>query len=616
MPKLNIYCIVLIISFYLSQIDKSNLEIALRSLKPKSSNKKNSDSQQFKLLQTLYTDSPSNNYYYTILYLTDKQVKQTYIIDTGIETMTSLCAPCEYCGKQKTNYYDLSSKKLNNALKCGSKVCKLVPATGCLMREKNIDKKTCSFYTQKLNGDGIRGYYLSNIVYFEENNNPSTPALKKVYRSHALPLGCTLGEYGRFKDINTDGVMGLSNNKGSFTSVLYNLKIINKNIFSLCFGLEGGYMSIGEIDTTYHMSKQINYVPFYNLSHYIITINGIQVDKNKQEKINFNATIDSGTTLTYLPRELYKNFIKQFEQICTNKKGENICGKFNIDENFGYCASFDNNKSMLKTIANWPTITLELANYFPYIWQPINYYYVKSDMKTACIGIMKYNYRYITLGANFMHGHDFIFDREKSLLGIVPSDCSRRNIMWNQMKNVKPVTSISPTSVVQKKKLLEDNVSKDEVEFIKGKNKELERISDFKLINFIILLICILVIVIFLLVVIIFLIVRKNNEYPKFRKIMTEESKGLNPPATVGIEEANEEPNEEKKEEKNEDKYDEDIKDEDKKDEDKKGEDKKDEKDDYENNDTAFLNETNDTKVTNDEVQFLKNMMKKSNKKK
>ena len=45
-------------------------------------------------------------------------------------------------------------KKTNNELKCGSKVCKLVPANGCLAKEKNIDKKTCSFDTKKQNGDG------------------------------------------------------------------------------------------------------------------------------------------------------------------------------------------------------------------------------------------------------------------------------------------------------------------------------------------------------------------------------------------------------------------------------------------------------------------------------
>ena len=593
MLKLNIYLLIVLISVYLSQINKDISKIKLRSLNPKSSDQKK-DWQKSKLFQTLYTDSPSNNYYYTTLYITDKKIKQTYLIDTGLEAMTSVCSPCDDCGKQKTNYYELSGKKLNNELKCGSKVCKLVPANGCLSKEKNIDKKTCSFYSQKQNGDGIKGYYLSNIVYFEEDKK-GIPALKKVYRSYALPLGCTLGENGRYKDINTDGVMGLNNNKGSFIDLLYNLKIIDKNIFTLCFGLEGGYMSIGEIDTTYHMSKQINYVPLENSTNYYISINSIQIGKNNIEKKNINAIIDSGNTLTYLPKKLYDNFIKQFDQICTNKKKQNICGKFKKDEKYSYCASFENKKSMLNALnSNWPIITLELSNNFKYIWKPINYYYVKSDMKTACIGFMKYNLKYISLGANFMHGYDMIFDKEKSLLGIVPSDCSKRNIIWNQIKGMNPVASLATTPAVQKKKILEDNVSNDEVEFIKGKNKELERIIGFKFINFIILLICILFLVIILLVVIIILMSKNNHGYPKLKNIFSEESKELNGTPTLAIEETNEEPNEEKKEEKN-------------------NEDKKEEKVDNENNDIVHLNEANDTRVTNEEVEFLKNMMKKSN---
>jgi hypothetical protein len=54
----------------------------------------------------------------------------------------------------------------------------------------------------------------------------------------------------------SDGFMGLNNNKGSFISVLNELKIVNNNLFSLCFGLEGGYMSLREIDKTYHNSKK------------------------------------------------------------------------------------------------------------------------------------------------------------------------------------------------------------------------------------------------------------------------------------------------------------------------------------------------------------------------
>ena len=71
--------------------------------------------------------------------------------------------------------------------------------------------------------------------------------------------------------------MGLNNNPKSFISVLYNLKIIQENKFSLCFGLYGGYMSLGEIDTTYHKKNYIDYIPLLDSQNddYLINIKNL-----------------------------------------------------------------------------------------------------------------------------------------------------------------------------------------------------------------------------------------------------------------------------------------------------------------------------------------------------
>ena len=602
MSKFRLFFLIFIINVCFSQ--KINSENKLRSLKPKPP-KKEETIQQTKLLQTLYSDSYSNNYYYTTLYVGDKQIKQTYIIDTGIATMSSPCAPCEYCGKQKTNYYDLSNKKESNQLKCSSKVCKLVPATACMVKEKNIDKKSCSFFSQKPNGDGLRGYYLSNIVYFEENKNLNLTNTKKVYTSYALPLGCTLGEYGQYKDMTVDGVMGLNNDRGSFSSVLYNLKIINSNIFSLCFGLEGGYMSLGEIDTTYHASKKIDYIPLLNSTNYLININGIQIGKNKRTSINVIGNIDTSCPFTYLPKSIYRTVVREFDQYCIDKKGNNRCGKFVVEEKIGYCASFEDRETLFKTVSEyWPVITIELGKNIEYTWQPINYYYyyIRKNKRKACLGFLSYHSDKILLGSNFMHGYDMIFDREKQLLGFVQADCSRRNLIYNTMKGVikppipstktKEVTPALDKEIHKKEKEekfdLGDNDNKEGVEFIKGGNKELERMKDFQLINYIILLISILVVVIVLLVVIIVLIC-KRKEFANYQNITSDENKHLNNPQNNNPEESNElniqqnniseETNDNKN---NEDKIDDKV--------------------------------VDDNKVTNEDVQFLKNIMKNAHK--
>ena len=553
MSKLKFYLILFLISLSLTQ---NNFETKLRSLKPKhneNSQKKDSSSnkEQTKLLQTLFTDSSSNNFYYTTLYIGEKRIKQTYLIDTGTNIFSSPCAPCDNCGKHKNNYLDPKNKKANDPLNCDSNICKMVPANGCLEKTKNLHEKTCSFYTKKINGDGLSGYYLSNIVYFEEY---SADPKQKVYRSFALPLGCTLAEYGNYKNINIDGVMGINNDKGSFINVLKNLKIIDKTIFSLCFGPEGGYMSLGDIDSKFHLGNDIKFIPLVNsTTNYLFNIYGILIGDNKIIKNTITANIDTGSTFSYLPKLVYKNFYSQFEKLCVDKKGNNLCGEFKWENDLGHCAIFKDRDTLLKTVKeNWPTITLELYENRLYIWKPLNYYYYdnKLNKPKACLGFLDHNQETIILGQNFIHGHDVIFNLEKSILGFVPADCSRgtnnkievkkdENIIpeikkdkseplqvQNQTNNdinnnnkVENANAINNKNIDNKDNNNKDNIdNKGEVQFIEGKNKELEILSGPKLINFIILLIFGLIIVIALLILIIILIC-KNKEYQKYQNL-------------------------------------------------------------------------------------------------
>ena len=530
------------------------------SLHPKNGNdtqkiSSSSNKIQTKLLQTLFIDSSSKNYYYTTLYIGEKKIKQTYLIDTGTNIFSSPCAPCDNCGKHKNNYFDPRNRKANDPLDCESSICKMVPANGCLENTRNLKKKTCSFYSKKTNGDGLSGYYLSNIVYFEEYSNDPK---QKVYRSFALPLGCSLAEYGNYKNINVDGVMGVNKDKGSFINILKNLKIIDKNIFSLCFGSEGGYMSLGEIDSKFHLERNIKFIPLNQSStNYGIDIYGINIGNNKVQKNCISADIDTGSKFSYLPKKLFTSFYEQFEKLCLDRKGNNLCGNFKWENDLGYCTFFKDNDTLLKTVKeNWPTITFELHKNTLYKWNPLNYYYYdkKSNTPKACLGFIYYHQDTIILGQNFIHGHDAIFNLDNNIFGFVPADCSRGNTnkieekknentpeIKKEISNPTPVKRQANNDINNDKK--EENINnnqnrnanidnkdkKEKVQFIEGKNKELEIVSGPKLINFIILLIFGIIIVIALLIVIIILIC-KNKEYQKYKTLNNnvEEIKNLN----------------------------------------------------------------------------------------
>ena len=490
-----------------------------------------------KLLQTLYSDSYSNNYYYTTLYIGPNKIKQTFLIDTSNAILSSPCRACEDCGKQKKNYYDQSNKKAYNPLKCSSKICKLVPASGCTIskeekKKKKLDQLTCSFYTKKSNGEGLKGNYLSNIVYFEEDKILTSN--KKVYRSYALPIGCTTGEFGKFKTYKSDGVMGLNNDERSFVSVLKKLKIVNKNLFSLCLGLEGGYMSLGEIDKTYHSSKKIYYVPLLSSNNlYSFNVHGFQVGKNKKEKNKVIAYIDTTKSFSFFPSKIFKSLFNQITDLCKDKKGKNICGKFQYDSQLGYCVSYTSRESLYKSVNGfWPNITLYLDNRTQYLVKGINYhyYYFNGKDRKACLGFKSSDQNFIIFGTNFMHGKDIIFNKENQLLGFVHADCSARNTYVKNILTTKKTKSKSDDEAIDKeihknekkgKFTIGDDDNKDSVVFVQGHNKELDNNQDFNFFNLTILLVSILIVVIVILIIIIALMCKKK-EFALYQNISDE----------------------------------------------------------------------------------------------
>ena len=522
--------------------EEFNTENDLRSLKPTpilDSKTKNADTLKLhsKLLHTLYSDSYSNNYYYTTLYIGPNKIKQTYLIDTTNAILSSPCGACEDCGKHKKNYYDHQNKKAFKPLKCSSKICNLVPASGCTIskeekKKKKLDQLTCSFYSKKPNGDGLKGNYLSNIVYFEEDKNSTSH--KKVYRSFALPIGCTTEEFGKFKSYKPDGVMGLNNDKGSFVSVLNQLKIVNKNLFSLCFGLEGGYMSLGEIDKTYHSAKKINYIPLlstYNL--YSFNVHGYQVGKNKKEKHKLVAYIDTTKAFTFFPTKMFKTIYSQITELCKDKKGKNICGKFQYDSQLGYCVSYTSRENLFKSVNGfWPNITLYLHNGTEYSVKGINYYYyyISGNDRKACLGFKATDKDFITIGTNFMHGKDIIFDKDHQLFGFVNSNCDGKNTIVKNIISTKKTKSKPDDETIDKeihknekkgKFTLGDDDNKDSVLFVQGHNTELDDNKDFNFFNLAILLSSILIVIIVILIVVIALMCKKK-EFALYENISDE----------------------------------------------------------------------------------------------
>ena len=363
-------------------------------------------------LENVYGDSYDLNYYYATLYFGPKKMPQTFIIDTGSPTTTSPCSKCTKCGKHLNKPYEFNSN--SKILQCYSDECNSLSSS--------CSNGKCSFYISYSEGSRLEGFFSLQDISLENINK--SPIISS--KSFTIPIGCTTTETHLFLTQLADGIMGLNNSGKSFVSLLYKYKAIEKEMFSICLGQNNGYFSVGEVDTKFHKSN-ISYVPLSEgHTNFYINVNNMKVGDGIVSTKNYKIFVDSGTTITYFPREIFNPIIDNFNNYC--QKNGNKCGKFENVEGIGLCAMFNSNQERLNALNNyWPNITLFLENY-NYTLTPDLYFFEYNAGKRngACLGFEGEGASKITVGGTFMHGHDIIFDRENQRMGFAEADCNRK----------------------------------------------------------------------------------------------------------------------------------------------------------------------------------------------
>ena len=387
---------------------------------------------------TIYGSSSDLNYYYANLYLGNPPKKQAYIVDTGSSVTTSPCQPyCKNCGKHLNSYYTV--KEPASVIECSSSHCNLV--TSLCNKEKQ-----CGFSISYSEGSSLSGIYINDTIRVGDDYQNE--------KGYHLPIGCTVRENNLFFTQLADGIMGLSNSDKCFVTMLYNEKIIKRNLFSLCLSQYGGYFSIGEINTTYHLEKNIKYIPINSSGFYNIIVDSIKINSNvitvgdSKGNNNYRAIVDSGTTITYIPKLFAQKIIENIQSYCNKEENKGKCGTYERDKDLGPCFRFDNQTHMSNAIDNiWLNITFSIQGGYEFVWTPRNYYFNNTDTKKegakllGCLGFIETSGSRFTFGSTWMHGHDIIFNRENSSIGFVQADCDRGNRGKTPLED-KPIKEI------------------------------------------------------------------------------------------------------------------------------------------------------------------------------
>ncbi|XP_058767669.1 aspartic proteinase CDR1-like [Vicia villosa] len=242
---------------------------------------------------------PDKGEYLMIYFVGTPPIKLYGIVDTGSDIVWFQCQPCKQCYKQTTNIFDPSNSSSYKDLLCSSKQCTSVDFSSC---SKN---NYCEYTINYVDGTVSKG----NIGVETLTLNSTTGS------SFSFPnfvIGCGHNNTMSFQGRNS-GVVGIG---GGPISLLTQLTSSIGGKFSYCLGpsmsnstskLNFGNAAVvsgpGVVSTTLVKKSP----PIF----YFVSLNAFSVGNKiigfSKPQVEGNFIIDSGTTLTTLPSDIYKN---------------------------------------------------------------------------------------------------------------------------------------------------------------------------------------------------------------------------------------------------------------------------------------------------------------------
>lgn len=277
-------------------------------------------------LQTanLHGNSTDLQYYYVEAEIGTHRQKQSLILDTG----SALAAvPCEAfctsnsCGQHLHSLYDHSQSQKSQLLNCKETLCQCT------------EHEYCRFYQGYTEGSEYEGYIIKDQFYLGEAFHPFEDDFLYTF-------GCIKRETNLFYTQKADGILGMARRRDGrndnmfepIYEVMYEKGIIQERIFSLCMGMDGGYLQIGGFDATGHQEEHINWMHFKDTSQYRVSVLGMSINDHFMLGSDHYSVgfVDSGTTWTYLPEALFEmvrtHFFTWFcvESSCMGKPVEHL----------------------------------------------------------------------------------------------------------------------------------------------------------------------------------------------------------------------------------------------------------------------------------------------------
>ncbi|KAJ9177647.1 hypothetical protein P3X46_012842 [Hevea brasiliensis] len=354
--------------------------------------------------------------HYTWIDIGTPHVSFLVALDAGSDLLWVPC-DCVQCAPLSASYYNSLDRDLNEYspshsstskhLSCSHRLCESGP--NC-----KSPKQPCpyaiDYYTENTSSSGL---LLEDILHLASDGDNALNASVQA----AVVIGCGMKQSGGYLDgVAPDGLMGLGLSEISVPSFLAKAGLI-RNSFSMCFDEDdSGRIFFGDQGPTTQQST-----PFLtlngNYTTYIVGVEACCVGSSCLKQTSFRALVDTGTSFTFLPEDVYERVTEEFD------RQVNVTISSFDGYHWKYCY-----KSSSKDSPKVPSVKLifPLNNSFV-IHNPVFMIYGMQGVAGFCLAIQPTDEDIGTIGQNFMTGYRVVFDRENLKLGWSRSDCEGRS---------------------------------------------------------------------------------------------------------------------------------------------------------------------------------------------
>ncbi|XP_075473647.1 aspartic proteinase nepenthesin-1-like [Primulina tabacum] len=332
------------------------------------------------------------------------------ILDTGSDLVWTQCLPCKRCFPQTTQIFDSEKSSSFTYLPCSSELCSALPSSSC------DDGQSCQYtylYGDYSSTKGVMG--VETFTF----DNVSVPK---------IGFGCGFVNDGSGFDQGA-GLVGLGRGDLSLISQL------NVTKFSYCLASfdsnKPGMLQIGSLGKELTMEPLNKATPLIknpsSPTFYYLSLQGITVGHTRLniEKSNFQIQedgtggmiIDTGTTITYLPRNAYylvKNaFVSQMKLPVDKSPYGKVFDLCFILPTSNGTSSID--IEVPRMVFHFEGVDLEL---------PEKNYFVADTSGVACLAMGSSNG--ISIFGNFQQQDLLVVhDLVKETVGFVPTKCDQ-----------------------------------------------------------------------------------------------------------------------------------------------------------------------------------------------